>query len=1040
MPTDLNTIISNLNPKQREAVETVYGPVLVIAGPGTGKTQTLAARIAYLLTLPDVSPRNVLCLTFTESGVKAMRARLLKMIGTVAYQIPVHTYHSFASEVIQTHKDKFPEFAGNPQQLQDLPRIKLLRQIIDEMRPDESLHLRPFSNHYQYVGEVISNIQTVKREGFSPEQFAELVKRQHEDLVAEPKLNKKGEPTLNYQRLVKFAERNVELAEIYQAYQHHMETEHLYDYDDMILKVNACLAADAGLRSELQERHQYLLVDEYQDTNGGQNQMVSLLTQGVEKPNIFAVGDDDQAIYRFQGANIGNILYFTQNYPDAKVITITDNYRSQQNILNSAMQVIGQNQLRLGNVLSGVEKNLTSRVREQTNAKPMVVEHADGEAEALHIAEEIKKLQSLGAKLDEIAVIYRRHHDAAELMQALLRAGIPVQLAAGSDALQELPSIMLMELFNLLDQNPDSRQNLLTKVIMHPYWGIDQIDLFKLTRHLADKNYYRKPDVAQVELWDVIGDSEVLQMLELQDYKAFTGLHTKLMRFWQLAAEYQVCEFTAVLLNESGLLDYALRSCTLEQVNALNSVYSYIKSLNQASPSMKLSDLLADLKLLQETGLRISEQNLAPDRDAVHLLTAHASKGLEFEHVFIAKAHASSWSGKGKRSVIKLKLENNATKLEGDAAEDADVEDERRLFFVAITRAKQTLTISHAHSYVEDGNTREVEPSQFVAELGGTVIVNSLAMAAESLADGAAPESPLNHKLKQLTQPIQVTTAESDYLRSIIKDFKLSASALNEFIECPLKFKYNRLYKIPALPSKYIVLGNATHYALEQWSRRAKREEQTSLEQILSDFAYSLDGQLINTAERIGIDREGREVLTNYYSQYADNFVTPVEVEYNFRSHEVVLPLAEQDAVQLSGKIDKVEWIDQDTAEVKVVDYKTTTPKSANDIKGLTKASDGHIWRQLVFYRLLAELDSNFRPAGKLHPYRVTVGEIDFLKSENGKFRKVALDISASDVEELKQVIAKVMTAIRNLEFHDSESFPLCGNCDFCKLSISLNS
>jgi DNA helicase-2/ATP-dependent DNA helicase PcrA len=333
----------------------------VVAGPGTGKTFMLASRIANILASTDVRSDNILCLTFTEAGVTAMRQKLHNMIGDSAYYVKVATYHGFANEVIQANPDKF-SFSKDLEQLDDLGAFKLMREIIiEELASEGSYDLIPFHNKYQYQGEISKNIQTLKREAVLPERLKVVSEEIVSALEADPKINgRTKKPTDAWQREMKSAKRNIELARIYARYQEKLKDLGKYDYEDMIMSVIERLGSDDELLAYYQEKYLYILVDEYQDTNGSQNQIIKHLGSFDERPNIFAVGDDDQAIYRFQGANVENLLFFEKQFKDVTTIPVTINYRSSQLVLDAAESVIEHNENRLTKLIPNLVKHLVA--------------------------------------------------------------------------------------------------------------------------------------------------------------------------------------------------------------------------------------------------------------------------------------------------------------------------------------------------------------------------------------------------------------------------------------------------------------------------------------------------------------------------------------------------------------------------------------------------------------------------------------------------------------------------------------------------------
>ncbi|MEO6729371.1 MAG: ATP-dependent DNA helicase, partial [Candidatus Dojkabacteria bacterium] len=491
-------------------------------------------------------------------------------------------------------------------------------------------------------------------------------------------------------------------------------------------------------------------------------------------------------------------------------------------------------------------------------------------------------------------------------------------------------------------------------------------------------------------------------------------------------------QFLETLGSESGYIDWVFKEpnllSSIETINSVNSFFSYVKDLNKINKKLTLTEFLNDITTLEEEKISIGEKELEINRRGVNLLTAHKSKGLEFKHVFIIKFADKTWGGASDKNKIKLILN-----IDQEVEPVDDIEDERRLFFVALTRAKEYLYITYAKSYPSGNSTTSVSPSQFLGELDPALIekINTQKYEEVNIESTKALLNPAIGSAYSVT--------EEEYLRSIIDKFKLSASALNEYIECPLKFKFNRLIKVPKAKDKSIALGNAMHFALEHFYRNLIKGEEKDSNFLKFLFKQQLERELLSPDDYDSVLAEGTNIIENYYNFYKGTFQTPIEVEYGFYGRNLLLELEGMDAIPLSGKIDKMEPLERNSmgqvTKIKVVDYKTKTPESENAIRGDTKNSTGNTFRQLVFYKLLAECDESFRPNQVSPKYVVDQAEVDFLKpTSNGQFKRVSLEITDQNVADLKVTIADVMKRIRNLEFLGTEEYPLCTECEYCKM------
>jgi DNA helicase II / ATP-dependent DNA helicase PcrA len=415
-----------LNLAQRQAVDTIDGPVMVIAGPGTGKTQILTLRIANILRQTDTAPESILALTFTESGVVAMRERLTRYLGARAYEVPIHTFHGFCGEIIRRYPEAFDTLIGSTPAA-DLDKITMVQSILT----DTSLkRLRPTGDPTYYVRAIITVISEMKREYVSPDDLRVIITSQEMLLQGieqyHTKGAHKGKERGEYRTLREQIEKNLELCFVYRQYETMLRTQRLHDFEDMIIETVRVLANNEDVRLDVQERYQYVLADEHQDVNGSQNRILELLCNYHERPNIFVVGDEKQAIYRFQGASLENFLYFEDQFQGTTMISLTENYRSTQPILDLAHRFIAVEE----GPLKDLRIALTSNRGKEAALTTANFQHEAVEDAGLVAA--IKNLIGTGVRLTEIAVIVRSNREVERLAHVLASASIPTE--ASSDA------------------------------------------------------------------------------------------------------------------------------------------------------------------------------------------------------------------------------------------------------------------------------------------------------------------------------------------------------------------------------------------------------------------------------------------------------------------------------------------------------------------------------------------------------------------------------------------------------------------------------
>ena len=428
--------LERLNPQQREAVDQIEGPVLVIAGPGTGKTHILTARIGRILLETDTQAQNILCLTFTDAGVLAMRERLLEFIGPEAHRVHINTFHSFCNSIIQDNLELFGRHDLEP--LSDLERVEIIRQLIDELRVDHPVK-RGYADPYFYEKHLHDLFQRMKAEGWTVESMLDKIDEYLEGIPDREefiyKVNRgnirKGD--LKQERIkeeIEKMERLKSAVALYPKYISAQKQAHRYDYEDMILWVLQAFQKHPALLRNYQERYLYFLIDEYQDTNGAQNEIIQHLIHYWDNPNIFIVGDDDQSIYEFQGARLKNLTDFYEVYRgNLKLVLLKNNYRSSQPILDTAASLITHNEKRIINSLKNLQLDKNLRAANTAIAAietlPKLVAYPMRVQEETDIVQQIEQLRAQEIPLEEVAIIYARHRQADNIVRLLEKKGIP---------------------------------------------------------------------------------------------------------------------------------------------------------------------------------------------------------------------------------------------------------------------------------------------------------------------------------------------------------------------------------------------------------------------------------------------------------------------------------------------------------------------------------------------------------------------------------------------------------------------------------------
>ncbi len=986
---EFNKYYKMLNDEQREAVDIVEGTVMVVAGPGTGKTQILTLRIANILRETDTNPENILALTFTEAGVAAMRKRLVNIIGQGGYKVALHTYHGFCNEVIKKYPNEFERIIGS-EPITDIEQVSLLRDIIEE---GEFEHLKPFGNNYYFLLPIRSKVSELKREGVSPEKLLANLAEQEQGIGQADDLHHtkgahKGKMKAKYKDEYKRVERGRELANIYNDYEDKLRERRLYDYEDMILEVLREMDDNKELLLRLQEQYQYILADEHQDANGAQNRILENLASFHKNPNLFIVGDEKQAIFRFQGASLENFNYFKELYPEARLITLERNYRSGQAILD------GAHSLMEGNVLYNAPLEAHGPLK-GSNTSIELREFSSEEHELIYLAKSIAEQIKQGVEPSEIAVLYRNNADAELVSSILEKESVQHRIESNQNVLAD-PDIrkLLIVLYCIAEFGSSSR---LVPAMHLSFLGLSPTNAYRILR------YGRRE---RKSVFDILSSKGLLKdaQTNVRESQEFMD---KLKSLASKAQDESVPTFFNTLVRESGFLTYVLNSKRAgELVEKLRSLTQVITELATSDADYTLSTLVEHLLLLEEYNIPIKKSHNASG-GAVRLMTAHKSKGLEFDYVYIVGVRDKKWGNKRTMDMFKLP---------GLGTVQGDNDDERRLFYVALTRARVGVKMSYAST--NDAGNMQL-PSIFLDELKPELFTNV------DVVEFEKSINPAEYFRPQILPESMVQ--DKDFLNGLFLDFGLSVTALNNYLSCPWQYFYRNLVRIPEPPSKHMAFGNAVHGALEYYFEQKKQGKAL----LLKEFARVLSKQPLTSSEHEESLKRGEEALTAWLDHYKGTFNMHTKNELDLKVHT-------ESGVLLRGKLDKLELGDTENDGVVVVDYKTGKPRSRNDIMGKTKTSNGDYYRQIVFYKLLLELNNHeVKKTGKGRVYNMDSGEIDFIQpdAKSGKLKKESFVISDGEVEELKDEISRVSNEILNLDFWNKR----CdnhkqGKCKYCEL------
>ncbi len=1022
-----------LNEKQRQAVDAIEGPVMVIAGPGTGKTQILASRIGKILLDTDAAPENILCLTYTDAGVVAMRKRLLQFIGPDAYKVNIYTFHAFCNDVIQENLSLFEKTALDP--VSELEKIQFFKELIDAFPKNNPLK-RYRGDVYFEVNNLQSLFSTMKREGWTAgfinqkidEYLADLPTR--DEFIYKRKYKEFNAGDLKRDKIEEAADRMEKLRAAvseFEKFQQLMRKKNRYDFDDMINWVIKAFEENKNLLASYQEKFQYILVDEYQDTSGTQNRLVELLISYWDKPNVFVVGDDDQSIFRFQGANVENILEFANNYKDDLLtVVLTNNYRSTQPILNISKTLINRNDERLVKKMGGLTKELLSSregIRELKHP-PQIREYETQNQEMIGIVKEIRELVNNNIAPGDIAVIYKENKYGEELARYFKLLGIPVYSKRHLNIL-ELPLaqkiVLVLKYLASEHDVPYSGDEMLFEILHFDWLGIPAIEIAKLSIENADRKFGdNKTSIRQLLVEKSSAPAKDLFSPGLNE-----GLKKASSVIEELVKDVPNVTLQILFENivrKAGVLAHIMQSSDKHwQLQVLSGLFGFVKEETHRNPFLDLQRLVNLIELMEREDISLPLVQVSGSEKGINLLTAHGSKGLEFRYVFLAGCNASFWEKKRKPGGG-YKLPDTLFSSQPAANDDEEL---RRLFYVALTRAEQHLYLSYS-KFKNDG--KELEPSMFIAEILDEHLlpVEKRPIEAEALAEFAV--------LDFTAQAPEIAKIEEDLVDRLLEKFVMNVTALNNYLKCPLEFYFKNLIRIPSPKNEATEFGSAVHYALEKLFRKMQDEKKdrfASKEDFIADFEWYMHRHRESfTKEQFDRRKEyGQEVLSNYYDKYILQFNKIVAIERNIRN--VVVK-----AVPLKGKLDKLEF---DGKSVNVVDYKTGDPdKAIPKTKGPSgkDPNGGDYWRQAVFYKILVD---NYGQKD----WKVISVEFDFIEPDKKKnYRKEKLVIDPADITTVTQQISSTWEKIQNREFYTGCGKEDCHWCNFVKtndLAIALH-
>lgn len=1087
MREEYQKAFAQLNDKQREAVEQIYGPVLVIAGPGTGKTQLISTRAGYILENTDATPSDILALTFTNAGVAEMRERLIKLIGQEAYGINLYTYHAFGGEILRRYPQYFDDEQLEP--IDDLRKDVILRGLIAKLPYSD-----PLKYADNYLRDVVDLISDAKQSLLTPNDLTAIAQANLGQIVeinsaaadvfaglsrVSPKavptfekllqivkkvkpaeLPKSVKPLADYaaseladaldsfnetskttglsEWKKKWLEKNAHgdfifsgqasneklaaAAGLYERYQAVLKQEKFYDYDDMILRAIAALEAHPELKYSLAEQFQFIMLDEFQDTNPAQLRLVELMSDHPVhegRPNILAVGDDDQAIYAFQGADHANMAHFARAYKDVKVVSLEENWRSKAEILELSKNIAEQIEQRLHHNFPGVQKILKAANQDLPPAFICAREFKSDAAEYGWVAGEIKRLSDQEKiPASDIAVLAPKHKYLRPLLPFLAAEGLSVHYEKRENILDAPIVIQLVQMSRLLlalgKGDEAQAAELWPEILSYGFWGLPTDKIWRLSWKTRSE---RKP-------WtDLLFDDKDTRpiadfLLKLSGLAKTTPLEQILDALLGLpgASQNLKLKFVSPLYAES----FDVRAITAQPLDfaELATDLSILRFRLREWGRSHEGPLLLESFVEFVEGHRAANLNILNEspyhqaEEAVNLLTAYGAKGREFRAVFIIGCLDDVWGSASRNQGSRVGLPANLGFIRYQGAS----EDERlRLLFVAATRAKTHLYLTAYRQTLagkptsrlkyldvieaKDGPTSNILPAAF-----NKIISDK----SEVLPPSAAESYWTTRHLPPFKPSLRAVLAPQ------LARYQLSATDLNNFIDLeragPDIFFLKAILGFPEAPSQTAIYGTAIHDTLKWLGGELKvNGKLPERERTLAHFNRLLAGYHLPAQQQELLEAKGQTSLTAWLDSRSGSLKPNDVYEHNFRDEGVLIGKA-----HLGGKVDRLV-INEKNRTIQVYDYKTGKPFE----RWQGSETKRHKFKQqLMFYKLLVENSTRFKG------YRVERGFIEFVEAEDQQLVLLELEFDDKEIEEFKRLIAAIWRHLQKLDLPDVSEYP----------------
>jgi len=964
----MNKILEGLNKEQVKAVAHKDGPLLIIAGAGTGKTTVITRKIAWLLSEGLAKTDEILALTFTDKAAKEMQERVDILVPYGYTDIWISTFHAFGDKILRENA----LVAGLDPDFKVLTQAEAAVFFREHLFEFNMSYYRPLPDPTRFVEALLSFFSRAKDEDIAPKEYLRYAR----DAV----LKAKDEPV--DKAMEEEALSQLEAAGAYDKYQELLEKEGLLDFGNQFYLALKLLREHPAVLNKYRKKFKYILVDEFQDTNFSQYQIVKLLSEGK---NITVVADDDQCIYRWRGAAYSNVMNFIKDYPDASKVSLIQNYRSTQAILDSAYQLIQKNNPERFEVKAKINKHLVGKTQGGTRPQHLHFDCLSNEADS--VAKIIRdKVKSKEFKYRDFAILVRSNSDARAFLQSLNMQNIPWQFS-GNQGLYQREEVKLCINFLRVAANPSDSMSLYYLASSQVY-GLDLADL-SLCSHYAKRRNRQLYLVFQ----DLDSIAELKDVSE-KSRKKIDDILKDVEKFLRISREDTTGRLLYSFLTDTGFLKKLTTNQSLEneaKIQNLAKFFNIVRDFELVAKEDRVISFVNYLNLLIEAGDDPSTVEADLDSDAVNVLTIHKAKGLEFRVVFMVSLVQGRFPWP--RRTHPIELPDSLIK-EALPAGDFHIQEERRLFYVAMTRAKEELYLTSGSDY---GGSRIRRVSQFVIEALGKEAEEKEKKKASAL-EAIERFAPKKESARTALKPIP-----DDKL------IQLSYYHIDDYLTCPLKYKYVNILRVPIMEHHTVIYGRAMHEAVSRYFQHKMSGKKMGLKDLLAAFEQSFDPQgFLDEKHQQERFRIGCDALVRFFRDEEKRASSPLSIEESF---SFVM-----DNIKLTGRFDRVDKCD---GGVVIMDFKTSEIKAQKDADKRVKES-----KQLLLYSMAWQNIKGELPR-KIALYFLESGIIG------------ETDVRESSFEAVKEDIRTVAAGIRKQDYRATPAYMACNYCAYSRICPS---